>query len=177
MKRADFDHVIRAAAAIARDEIVVVGSQAILGEHPNASAALLVSYELDVYPKNYPERAIDIDGALGDGSPFRERYGYYAQGVGPETVVAPAGWQTRLIRLEIPATLGGIVVAWCMSTHDVVLAKLAAGRPHDFEFAEEAVRSHLVDPHQLRLGVELMPMSHQKRTGERLERILRVCGL
>ena len=40
MKRRELEHVIRAAADIADDdEIVVIGSQAILGEHPDAPAA------------------------------------------------------------------------------------------------------------------------------------------
>ena len=36
MRRADLEHVIRAAAAVADDEIVVIGSQAILGGLPLA---------------------------------------------------------------------------------------------------------------------------------------------
>ena len=44
MTRDQLEHVIRAAATIAGDtEIVVVGSQAILGRYPNAPAELLVS--------------------------------------------------------------------------------------------------------------------------------------
>lgn len=52
VKRVDLEHIIRAAADIADDdEIVIVGSQAILGQFPNAPADLLVSNEADVYPK------------------------------------------------------------------------------------------------------------------------------
>jgi len=72
--------------------MVVIGSQAILAEHPDAPASLLRSIETDVYPLNHPERADDIDGAIGDGSRFHETYAYYAHGVGPEIALAPAGW-------------------------------------------------------------------------------------
>ena len=48
------------------------------------------------------EDADPIDGALGDGSAFHEAYGYYAHGVASETVVAPLGWQDRLVRVEAP---------------------------------------------------------------------------
>jgi hypothetical protein len=41
--------------------------------------------------------------------------------------------------------------------HDLVLAKLAAGRTHDLEFAAEAIRGGLVDRGQLVVGLELMP--------------------
>ena len=53
MNRAQLEHVIRAAATIAGDsEIVVIGSQAILGQYPDAPAELLVSAGVDVYPRN-----------------------------------------------------------------------------------------------------------------------------
>lgn len=74
MRREDFEHVIRAAADIVDDELIVIGSQAVLAEHPDAPTALLRSAEVDLYPRNEPERAIDIDGAIGDGSRFRETF-------------------------------------------------------------------------------------------------------
>ena len=56
MTRSQLEHVIRAAATIAGDtEIVVVGSQAILGRYPDAPPELLVSSDADVYPRNRPE--------------------------------------------------------------------------------------------------------------------------
>lgn len=95
---------------------------------------------------------------MGDGSQFHASYGYYAHGVGPETAKAPAGWEGRLVRIELPGfrKTDPVVVAWCLEPHDLVLAKLAAGRPHDRVFALEAIRSGLVDPEQLRVGLELM---------------------
>ena len=36
---------------------------------------MLISMEADVYPLREPERAIEVDGALGDGSPFQRTYG------------------------------------------------------------------------------------------------------
>ena len=86
MTRAQLEHIIRAAGDIASDdEIVIIGSQSILGQFPDAPAALLVSAEADVYPKNHPERSDLVDGSIGEGSPFHDTYGYYAQGVGEET--------------------------------------------------------------------------------------------
>ena len=44
MNRAALEHILRAAAAVANEhEIVVIGSQAVLGQFPNAPEALLVS--------------------------------------------------------------------------------------------------------------------------------------
>jgi Nucleotidyltransferase of unknown function (DUF6036) len=179
VRREHLEHVIRAAADVTKDEIVVVGSQAILGQYPQAPDSLLVSIEADLYPRSDPRRADEIDAALGDGSRFHETYGYYAHGVGPETPVAPAGWQERLVRLELPAILPreGTVVAWCLEAHDLVLAKLAAGRERDLGFAAEAIRAGLVDSTQLRLGVELMPETHRELTRERLDGVARSARL
>jgi hypothetical protein len=51
MKRSDLEHLIRAAGKIAQDgEIVIIGSQAILGQFPDAPGILSVSAEADVFP-------------------------------------------------------------------------------------------------------------------------------
>jgi hypothetical protein len=55
-----------------------------------------------------------------------------------------------------------------MSIPDLVLAKLAAGRPHDLEFVEVTIRKELVDEEQLRRGLELMEPKVRKLTEERL---------
>lgn len=173
MKRDQLEHVIRAAADITDDEIVVVGSQAVLFQFPDAPSQLLTSPEADVYPRNNPDRAIEIDGAIGDGSPFHDMYGYYAHGVGPETPIAPEGWESRLVRIETHNTLmRGTAIGWGLEVHDLVLAKLAAGRAHDYAFAEVAVSSRLVTIDRLRELLPLMPRTHRDRTRERLEGLI-----
>lgn len=142
-------------------EIVVVGSQAILGQFPDAPEALLLSQELDVYPLNRPEKAVEVDGALGDGSPFHESFGYYAHGVGPETPKAPAGWEVRLVRVRVPSRPGsqrGELTALCLEIHDLVLAKCAAGRDRDWEFARDAIAAGLVATDELFERVVELPV-------------------
>ena len=107
MRREEFEHVIAAAANIIdEDEFVVIGSQAILGTYPTPPEVLLQSMEADMYPLRHPEVADVLDGNLGDGSQFHRSFGYYAHGVGPETAKAPAGWQDRLVRVEVPPRRG-----------------------------------------------------------------------
>lgn len=49
MNRAQLEHVIRASAAISGDDaIVVIGSQAMLGQFPATPAELTVRIEVDV---------------------------------------------------------------------------------------------------------------------------------
>ena len=58
MNREQLEHVIGSAATIADDdEIVVIGSQAILGQFPDAPMDLCRSMEADVWPRHHPERA------------------------------------------------------------------------------------------------------------------------
>jgi hypothetical protein len=139
MTRSELEHVIRAAGAIAEDgQIVVIGSQAILGQYPDAPPALLASIEADVFPRTHPERADLIDGAIGEGSRFHEEFGYYAHGVGPTTATLPRGWQRRLVRVQ-NANTGG-VEGLCLEVHDLAVAKYAAGRPKDLVFTATLAR-------------------------------------
>lgn len=139
MTRSELEHLIRAAGDIAGDtEIVVVGSQAVLGQFPAAPLDLLVSSEADVYPRHRPERADLVDGSIGEGSAFHATFGYYAQGVGPETAILPAGWEGRLVRVENANTRG--VAGLCLEVHDLAISKYVAGRPKDREFTRALAR-------------------------------------
>ena len=130
MRRADLEHIIRAAADIAADdEIIIIGSQAILGQFPDAPPELLVSVEADVYPKNHPERWELIDGSIGELSPFHRTFGYYAQGVEPGTAVLPAGWEARLVTVRNPNTRDASGL--CLEVHDLAMSKYVAGREKD----------------------------------------------
>ncbi|HET9210326.1 MAG TPA: DUF6036 family nucleotidyltransferase [Thermoanaerobaculia bacterium] len=145
MTRTQLEHLLRAAAIIADDdEIVVIGSQAILGQFPDAPAAMRVSMEADLFPLNHPERADVIDGSIGELSPFHESFGYYAQGVGEETARLPEGWKDRLVVIQNENTRG--VKGLCLEVHDLLVAKGIAGRDKDLAFLREAAKHHMADP-------------------------------
>lgn len=77
MTRSDLEHLIRAAGTITGDsELIVIGSQAVLGQFPEASGLLTRSMEADMYPRSHPELADEVDGAIGEGSRFHETHGY-----------------------------------------------------------------------------------------------------
>jgi uncharacterized nucleotidyltransferase DUF6036 len=158
MRRPELEHVIRAAAAVCGDdELIVVGSQAVLGQFPQAPEELLTSREADVYPRNHPERGDEIDGSLGDGSYFDATYGYYAHAVGPETATIPSGWQERLVAVRNENTGGA--TGWCLEIHDLLLSKCVAGRERDWEFAEDALRHELAEPGELLRRAAQLPLS------------------
>ena len=162
MNRAQLEHVIRAAAAISGDdEIIVVGSQSILGQFPAAPAELCTSDEADLYPKNKPEMADLIDGSIGELSPFHSTFGYYGQGVGPETATVPRGWEARLIGVNNPNTRGA--TGWCLEAHDLVLSKYAAGREKDHAFVVAALRHGLVQQDELLRRLPDLPVDDAVR--------------
>jgi hypothetical protein len=145
MTRQQLEHVIRASAATADvREVVVIGSQSILGSFPDPPSQLTASMEADVYPKDAPQRSIVIDGAIGELSLFHETFGYYAHGVDDSTAVLPDGWQERLVRLETANTMGA--TGWCLEPHDLAISKLAAGREKDRHFVGVMIRDHLINP-------------------------------
>lgn len=144
MRRSDLEHLIRAAGRIAGErELVIIGSQSVLGQFPDAPAALLMSMEVDLYPRTHPERADKVDGAIGEGSAFHQAHGYYAQGVGPDTVTLPGGSQRRLVRVDNPNTGG--YAGLCLEVHDLAISKYVAGREKDREFTRELARDGLTD--------------------------------
>lgn len=66
MTRDQLEHAIRAACDVSADrEVLVFGSQAILGRYPDAPPTVRASIEVDLQPKNRPERLLD-------GNPGRE---------------------------------------------------------------------------------------------------------
>lgn len=153
MRRAEFEHAVRAAASVLRaTEVLVIGSQAlhgsVSGDLPPEAAR---SVEVDIASmRKDPEGAMAdlIDGSIGEASMFHSTFGYYAQGVVETTAVLPAGWRRRLVRFETPGTRG--TVAWCLEPHDLWLSKAIAGRPKDVEFCAALVKRKIVRPATLR---------------------------
>lgn len=144
MKRSELEHIIRASGAIADDdEIVIIGSQAILGQFPDAPVQLLVSMEADIYPKSDPRKADLLDGAIGEGSSFHELHGYYVQGVGENTATLPKDWQSRLIAVKNENTNG--VTGYCLEVHDLAISKMIAMRLKDLEFVRALVSHEMIE--------------------------------
>jgi hypothetical protein len=116
--RSDLEHIIRAAGTIADvEDLIVIGSQAVLGGFPDAPTELLVSNEADVFPRGYPERSDLIDATIGQGSPFQNLFDYYAHGVDETTAILPDGWRDRLVLISGENTR--FIRGWCLEIHDL----------------------------------------------------------
>jgi hypothetical protein len=174
MLRHQLEHIIRAACGVADiTEVVIVGSQAVLGQFPNAPAELLKSMEADVFPKDDPTKSDVIDGAIGEKSLFDETFGYYAHGVGPDTAIVPSGALDRLVPVCNENTRG--LTGWCLEIHDLAVSKLVAGREKDVAFVECLIRNGMVDGNLVTTRLRDTPIQPERMelSEARLARILR----
>lgn len=151
MRRDQFEHAVRAAGAILdASEVLVIGSQAIHAtidfELPEAERSIEV--DISALEDRDGSKADLIDGSIGELSVFQETFGYYAQGVTPQTAVLPDGWRDRLVPFLTPGTNG--VTALCLEPHDLWASKAIAGRPKDREFCQALLEHSLVDRSELK---------------------------
>lgn len=158
MRRDQLEHAIRTACqVIGRREVIVVGSQAILGtfredQLPNAAT---MSIEVDILPiaddNDETARLADlIEGVAGEFSPFEELHGFSIDGVDLKTSALPADWRDRLVKVQNANTAAPDgepqYVGWCLDKEDLCVAKLCAFREKDLNFVAALDRSGLVDP-------------------------------
>lgn len=181
----DLQHVLHAAADAADlqdgDELIVIGSQAMLASHPELPAEMTASMEADVYPAKDPSLAEKIDGALGDGSSFHQQFGYYAHGVDEKTATLPAGWYERAVRMPIQPRGNSRrqAVAVFPQPEDLVLSKLAAWRDRDMDYAVHAMRHGLADLQTMLDRIEDLPVDRAEQTRARttLRELAKLAGI
>lgn len=169
MTREQLEHAIRAACDVAEDsEVYVFGSQAILGQYPDAPNSLRQSVEADIAPVHAIDRLDLIDGALGELSAFHDTHGFYVHGVGLEAAILPTGWERRAIAVQNENTRENI--GWCVEAHDLAASKLAAFRSKDLDFVRVLIVEGLVRVSKLLLRVNQLP-NHERLPDEIRDRI------
>lgn len=146
MLRRDLRQLLEDAANLAPgEELVVIGSQAILGWFDDAvlPAAAVFSREADVYAEDDADETTTtmLDAVLGELSAYDAQHGMYLQGVGPETARLPSDWRTRSQSWPLPG--GGR--AHFPEPHDLASSKLAADRPKDREFVSALLEVGLLE--------------------------------
>jgi hypothetical protein len=108
MRRDQLEHAIRTACQIiGSPEVIVVGSQSILGtfREDQLPADATMSVEIDILPiaddNAETGRLADlIEGVAGEFSPFEELHGFSIDGVDLTTSALPAGWRDRLVKVQ-----------------------------------------------------------------------------
>jgi len=140
------DDLHRAVRAISRhfatDTVVIIGSQAILLDWPDAPALMRISGEIDAYPGNIREweaqnpgelSSEEINALFGFGSRFHIAFGFYIDGVDETTARFPADWKTRAVEITVADEDRTIrVIAPCLE--DLIVSKLHRLSPKDREF-------------------------------------------
>jgi uncharacterized nucleotidyltransferase DUF6036 len=157
MRRDQLEHAIRTACQIIDvPEVIVVGSQAILGTYreDQLPAAATMSVEIDILPiaKTNAEtaRLADlIEGVAGELSPFEQLHGYSIDGVDLTTSALPNGWRERLVRVQNANTAAPSgrpqFTGWCLDKEDLCVAKLCALREKDQNFVAALLDAGLVN--------------------------------
>lgn len=161
MTRDQLEHAIRAVCDVANEtEVIVIGSQAILGEFPEAPDSLRQSSEADVILRNKPDQLDHVEGALGELSPFHLAYDFYIHGVTLETPTLPAGWESRLVKVQSPGTRNN--VGWCLQGYDLAASKLVAFREKDRDFVRILLIEGLLDATVLSQRLRELPVPPER---------------
>ncbi len=172
MRYDQLEHAIRAACEISDDtELLIFGSQAILGNFPQAPESLRASIEVDLQPKNKIERTVFVDGALGEDSLFHETHGFYVHGILIQAAVLPKGWEKRTIPVSHEYRTRGCI-GYCVEANDLAASKLVAYRDKDREFVSILLNEELIEGSILLERIAELPVSEEVR--ERLVRWVRI---
>jgi hypothetical protein len=176
MRRDQLEHAIRASCQIIQHgEVIVVGSQAILGTYDESQlpAAATMSLEVDILPiaetnEETAKLADLIEGVAGEFSTFEELHGFSIDGVDLDTAVLPEGWRDRLVRVQNANTAAPSgaprFTGWCLDKDDLCVAKLCALREKDRNFVAALLDAGLVDTETITARLDLVPARWEPKT-------------
>lgn len=157
MRRDQLEHAIRAVCQIIQSsDVIVVGSQSILGTYDESElpAAATMSLEVDILPiaddNAETGRLADlIEGVAGEFSPFEQLHGFSIDGVDLSTSALTDGWRARLVAVSNDNTTGPSgrprFTGWCLDKEDLCVAKLCALPEKDHNFVQALIAAGLVD--------------------------------
>jgi hypothetical protein len=141
MKRKDLQRLFaRAKELTGATDFVVLGSLAALGYTGNLPPRMALSVDVDAYIKDDPARVFDLAGPLGQGSTFEAEHGYYLDPISPAVATLPAGWEQRLVRMELESE----VVAWFLEPNDAAVSKYARMEPRDREWIRAGLAGRIL---------------------------------
>ena len=110
-----------------------------------------VRHEVDIAA---PERGDHVDEleAIGRGSDFEERFGFYVDPVDWDTGDFPSGWTDRLLTWSTSDDFTVMVP----EPHDLAAAKLSASRTQDIDFVAALLLAQWLDVETLHDRVHLL---------------------
>ncbi len=152
-------HLARTACSIADEsKVIVFGSASLLPTFPELGddhgGPLAKTNDADFIVEPWDEEVgVVLDGTLGEGEPFHNHFGYYADIIRPIAFEQfPKGWEDRLVPLP------GVERVFCLDPHDMAAAKCQAGRPKDVELLAFLIATGKLDPAEVKERLYLVPM-------------------
>jgi hypothetical protein len=173
MRRDQLEHAIRAACQIIdREEVIIVGSQAILGtfSEEQLPSEATMSLEVDILPisddkEEIAEMSDLLASVAGEFSRFEESHGFSIDGVDLDTAKLPEGWRDRLSRVQnentAPHAGSPRFTGWCLDPHDLCAAKLCALREKDINFVSALLDAGLVGADTIEDRLLMVPERHK----------------
>jgi len=141
MKRDDLRRLFAEARRLSNEtDYVVIGSLAALGYSDDVPPRMAASLDVDAWCKNDPGRVFELAGALGQGSAFDARHGYFLDPVSPRVATLPEGWEQRLVRIELEAGLA----AWFLEPNDAAVSKYSRMEPRDREWIRAGLAASIL---------------------------------
>jgi hypothetical protein len=141
MRREDLRRLFaRAKALTGESDFVVFGSLAALGYSVRLPPRMTMSVDVDAYGKKDPGRVFALVGELGQGSRFEAEHGYYLDPIAPAVASLPAGWEDRLVRVEVEPGLR----IWFLEANDAAVSKYARMEPRDREWIRAGLAAGIV---------------------------------
>jgi len=136
MRRDQLEHAIRAVCQIIQSpDVIVVGSQAILGTYDESQlpAEATMSLEVDILP-------------IADSNDETARLADVIEGVAGEFS---------------PSSSSTASASWCLDKEDLCVAKLVALREKDRNFVAALVKAGLVDADLIASRLSTIPSQHR----------------
>ena len=141
MKRDDLRRIFAQARSLSSEtDYVVFGSLAALGYAGQVPPRMAMSVDVDAYGRSAPARIFELAHALGQGSRFEAEHGYYLDPISPRIATLPAGWEDRLVRIELEPGLA----AWFLEPNDAAVSKYARMEPRDREWIRAGLQAGIL---------------------------------
>ena len=159
MRLSALRHIVESVVALARpNRVTVLGSSSLLATAPQLGepgGPLEMTFDADLLVEPCDEQlAAVLHEAIGEGSLFAQRTGYYADLLRTSIVeTLPPGWEQRLVAVpETPKTVA-------LAAADLLVVKLKAGRAKDLELCRTVLRAGIVAEAELRGRLEATPLN------------------
>lgn len=127
---------------IGHSEFVIIGSLSILGVVGGSKAPprMRMSIDVDCFTRQEPQRIFELQQALGQGSPFEAKHGFYLDPMSPKVPTLPEQWESRLVCVPLD---DGIVVFF-LDLNDAAVSKYTRGEPRDREWIQAGLAAALL---------------------------------